>query len=232
MYLLVQIVVAVVVFLICLGIVLHVYERYYFPRDPQRQINHQACILAPADGRVIYIREVEDGVIPISVKDRAEIPLNEVVKGHDGLKAGVIVGIYLSPFDVHYQRSPISGKVVHVSYHSVADNYVMASMYLRNLFRIQPMYSNSPHIWENERNVIHIANESLDVYLVQIADRYVNKIECYVNEGDTVEKGEKVGMIRLGSQVDLFISKARPADVAGVQVGDQIYAGESSLSGE
>ena len=81
----------------------------------------------------------------------------------------------------------------------------MGSMFLRSLFRIQPMYARSPHIVANERNIVHIAGQNQDAHIVQIADQQVNRIDCYVRPGDRVVAGQKIGMISRGSQVDLFL---------------------------
>jgi phosphatidylserine decarboxylase len=215
--------------LACLGAVLHVYNKYYFPRDPQRTVNQDARVIAPADGRVIYIEEVREGTIPISIKNKTCLPLNEVVKGDERPPAGVIIGIFLSPFDVHYQRSPIDGKVTEISYHEAPQNHLMTSMFLRNLFRVQPMYADSPHVYENERNVVCIESGSQTAYVVQIADQIVNRIECYVGNDESLEKGQKIGMIRAGSQVDLYLPGAKLSEITGIKVGMKTCAGETAI---
>jgi phosphatidylserine decarboxylase len=206
------------------------YHYYFFPRDPRRDINMAARIVSPADGRVIYVKDVQDGIVPICIKNRREIPLNDIVKGYDRPEGGALVGIYLSPFDVHYQRSPIAGVVKDVSYHSAPRNHVMTSMFWRHYLRIQPMYVKSPHIYDNERNIIHISNDDEDVYVVQIADHFINRIDCYVKVGDAIEKGQKIGMIRAGSQVDLFVVRGKAEEMIGARVGEQVYGGLTAIA--
>ena len=126
-------------------LVFRAYQRWYFPRDPGRTIPTAAKVVAPADGRIVYLEAVEDGVVPIAIKNRTEIPLDEIVKGDDRPRAGTLIGIFLSPYDVHYQRSPISGTVNEITYHS-ARNESMGAMFLRNLFRMDRRYANSPHV--------------------------------------------------------------------------------------
>jgi len=205
------------------------YERWWFPRDPERRIDQSARIVAPADGRVVYVAPVEEGVVPIAVKERWEIPLDEIVKGDERPPAGVLIGIFMSPFDVHYQRSPIAGVVGEVSYHPTSFNHVMGSMFLRNLVGMEPLHAKSPHIYNNERNVIRIDGEELTAFVVQIADQQVNKIDCYVTPGDRVEMGDRIGMIRRGSQVDVFVVGVRVEDFAGLDVGTKVNAGETVL---
>lgn len=205
------------------------YERWWFPRNPDREIDPSARVVAPADGRIVYVAAVEEGVVPIAVKERREIPLDEIVKGGDRPAAGVLIGIFMSPFDVHYQRSPIAGVVSEVTYHPTAHNHVMGSMFMRNLVQMEPLHAKSPHIHDNERNVIRIDGESLTAFVVQIADQQVNKIDCYVEVGDRVEMGERIGMIRRGSQVDLFLVGVTVDDLDGLAVGAKVTAGTTVL---
>jgi phosphatidylserine decarboxylase len=203
------------------------YRKWYFPRDPARTVPRDATVVAPADGRIVYLEQVEDGVVPIAIKDRREIPLDEIVKGDERPSSGTLLGIFLSPYDVHFQRSPIAGTVSEITYHP-APNESMLDMFLRNLFRLENRYANSPHVYANERNVVRIDGAELSAFVVQIADQQVNRIDCYPAEGDSIGKGEKLGMIRWGSQVDLFVPGLRPADFI-VSVGDKVRAGETVL---
>ncbi|MFW2381764.1 MAG: phosphatidylserine decarboxylase [Acidimicrobiales bacterium] len=203
------------------------YRTWYFPRDPARTVPQNATVVAPADGRVVYLEQVEDGVVPIAIKDRQEIPLDEIVKGDERPPFGTLLGIFLSPYDVHFQRSPIAGTVSEITYHP-APNVSMNDMFLRNLLRRENRYAGSPHVWTNERNVVRVDGVELTAFVVQIADQQVNRIDCYPAEGDSIDKGEKLGMIRWGSQVDLFVPNLSPADFA-VSVGDKVRAGETVL---
>jgi phosphatidylserine decarboxylase len=65
--------------------------------------------------------------------------------------------------------------------------------------------------------------------VIQIADQQVNKIDCSVTEGDPVRIGERIGMIRRGSQVDLFVPRLRPGDFPGLAVGTKVRAGSTVL---
>ena len=65
--------------------------------------------------------------------------------------------------------------------------------------------------------------------MVQIADQQVNKIDCYVTEGDAVAMNERIGMIRRGSQVDLFVVGATAEDFADIEIGMKVTAGETVL---
>ena len=212
-----------------LAIAMRAYERWYFPRDPDRDVAPEARIVSPADGRIVYVARVEGGTVPIAIKNRREIPLAEIVKGEDRPPAGTLIGIFMSPFDVHYQRSPIDGVVGEVTYHPAPFNHVMGSMFLRNLVGVEPLYEKSPHIYANERNVIRIDGDDLTAFVVQIADQQVNKIDCSVGVGDSVAAGDKIGMIRRGSQVDLFVPRLSPADFPNLRPGVKVRAGSTTL---
>lgn len=204
------------------------YRKWYFPRDPHRSVPQNARVIAPSDGRVVYLEHVEDGVVPIAIKGRRQIPLHEIVKNERRPVSGTLVGIFLSPYDVHYQRCPIAGAVGEISYHPVPSNESMGDMFVRNLFRFDNRYANSSHVWANERNIVRIDGKDLSAFVVQIADQQVNRIDCYVDEGDEVAIGQKLGMIRWGSQVDLFIADLSPEDFV-VRTGDKLRAGETIL---
>jgi phosphatidylserine decarboxylase len=204
------------------------YRKWYFPRDPARSIPRDVRVVAPSDGRIVYLEQVDSGVVPIAIKGRHEIPLHEIVKSETDPVSGTLVGIFLSPYDVHYQRVPIAGTVSRITYHPAPFNESMGDMFVRNLFRLGNRYANSPHVWANERNIVRIDGEELTAFVVQIADQQVNRIDCYVDEGDKVAIGDKLGMIRWGSQVDLFVPDVSPGDfVAGI--GDRLRAGETVL---
>ncbi|MDJ0790658.1 MAG: phosphatidylserine decarboxylase [Acidimicrobiia bacterium] len=212
-----------------LVIAVRAYERWWFPRDPERAVDPSARVVAPADGRIVYVAHVEKGAAPIAIKDRREIPIDEIVKGDERPPEGTLIGIFMSPFDVHHQRSPIAGTVTEVTYHPAPHNHVMGSMFLRNLIGMEPLHVKSPHIYDNERNVIRIDGEDLSAYVVQIADQQVNKIDCTVGEGQPIGIGDRIGMIRRGSQVDLFVPGLRPGDFPALAVGAKVYAGSTVL---
>jgi phosphatidylserine decarboxylase len=67
------------------------------------------------------------------------------------------------------------------------------------------------------------------VCVVQIADQYVHKIQCWVKEGDSINKGDKLGLIRMGSQVDIIIPSLKNLNIL-VKEGDHVKAGEDILA--
>ena len=198
----------------------------YFFRDPERMVPVGENIVSPADGTVVYIKKIEKNCVPISIKLNRKILLTEILKTDPLFEPFYIVGIFMHPTDVHVNRAPIDGKVKKIVY-TRGRNLPMTIMWWRVLLRLKPYESFSTHIITNERNTILIEGEKMKVYIVQIADLYVKKIECWVNEGSDVAKGERIGRIITGSQVDLILPQN--AEIL-IKEGDKVKAGESVIA--
>ena len=211
-------------------ILIYLYWRFYFFfRDPGRNIPEGDNIVSPADGTIVYIRKVENNIVPISIKNKKEIKLDEILRFRNiDLKFPYwIIGIFMHPTDVHVNRAPISGIVEKIIY-TKGSNLPMTMMWLRVLLKRKPYEFYSPHVFINERNTICIKGD-FPLCITQIADIYVNRIESWVNEGDEIRKGQKIGIIKMGSQVD-FIFPCKPnIEIIGKE-GQRVKAGESIIA--
>lgn len=202
-----------------------------FFRDPERVSPKGNHVVAPADGRVVYVKRFVGGRVPIAVKARRSIALDEITREPLALRSGFVVGIYLAPWNVHVNRAPISGTILKTAHHPPAGrNRSMAAFGAIAFFlgRVDPRHLG--YLLENERNVIVIAG-AFPVCLVQIGDAYVRRVECWREKGTYVEKGERLGMIRMGSQVDVIFPDdlgLRPL----VRAGDAVRAGETVLTAD
>ncbi len=165
----------------------------FFFRDPERRIpDDPQAIVSPADGKVVQIvREREDSFFGAEV---------------------VRVSIFLSVFNVHVNRIPISGKVVYFRY--IPGKFLAAFREKASL--------------ENEQTAIGIEDaRGRRVLFKQIAGIIARRIVCEVREGSVVTRGERMGMIRYGSRVDIFFL---PDQVElRVEVGDKVKGGESII---
>ena len=215
---------------------LYLFWRYvWFFRNPQRIIPPEPNgILSPADGTVVYVKHVSPQESVINIKKGVEATLSDITR-EDISRPKIIIGIFMSPFDVHYNRIPVSGEIRFVHHYPASvDNVCMLSMHLRTLFRRTPLYRNSTHIIRNERTVVKIEGKyrgkELACYVVQIAARSVNGIDVYMDEGHQVTAGEIFGMIRIGSQVDLVITPLEGMSVR-VSPGKKVKAGQTVLIG-
>ena len=201
---------------------------WYFFRDPVRRPPPGRSLVSPADGRVLYVRAVEAGTLPNPVKAGVSVPLDDWLGTAAPDNGGTLLGIYMTPLSVHYNRAPIAGRVAAVSPRPArGENLSMARALMRLVWAMPPFEEGSGHILQNARNTIVLVGD-FPVVVIQMADRFVREIDCFVSPGQQVEKGGKLGFIRMGSQCDLFIPQS-----AGVTVtckpGDKVLAGETIL---
>ncbi len=161
----------------------------YFFRDPQRiPPDGDEFILSPGDGKVILIDPVAD--------DKGD--------------RKTLVSIFLSVFDVHINRIPVSGRVISVEHRP--------GKFLRAFERAA--------VTENERAEIVIETPQGVVKFCQVAGIIARRIVCYLHGGETVTRGQKFGLIRFGSRVDLFLDENVSINV---KLGDRVKGGESII---
>jgi len=164
----------------------------YFFRDPDRSIpNDENVILSPGDGKVVQIIEVEENTY-LQSKARQ-------------------VSIFLSVFDVHINRIPISGKVGYFNY--LKGKFVQA-------FRPEASVVN-------EQTIIGIENGNCKILFKQIAGILARRIVCNIREGFVVERGKRFGMIKFGSRVDVLM----PLDVEIMVTKNQKVKGGETVLG-
>jgi len=185
-----------------------------FYRDPERMPpDENGIIVSPADGFIRYIRKFERGTIPEAIKGKSNISIKEIAKTDliDG--SGYIIGITMRILDVHVNRAPISGKVIF-------------QRYIRGKF--MSLKSAESDVL-NERNTIIIDTGDFRVGVVQIASRTVRRIESYVKIGDNVRIGQRIGMIKYGSQTDLIIPHIEGLKIL-CKEGENVYGGISIIA--
>ena len=164
----------------------------YFFRDPTRTGERgEQLVIAPADGKIVMIAEVDE---PTFVKDRA-----------------IRVSIFMNVFNVHVNRYPVSGIVRFVE--RKAGRFMNAAASEASL--------------ENEQTSIGIESGSNHILVRQIAGLIARRIVTDAKEGDHVRQGDRMGLIRFGSRVDVFLPIGT---VLRVKVGDITYAGSSVIA--
>ncbi|MBN2665243.1 MAG: phosphatidylserine decarboxylase family protein [Bacteroidales bacterium] len=203
-----------VVLVACVGGIAFLLTMIRFWRTPRRRVSAgPGQVVSPADGNIIYIKELKNGECPVSVKLHRFSKLEELVKTPLLNGQGLHIGINMTPFDVHKNCAPISGKII------------LNQHYKGKFFSLKDFRSQT----DNERNTYIIRNDELEVGIVQIASRMVRRIDSYVRTGDDVKQGEWIGMIRFGSQVDVIL----PAGYrAAVRIGEQVYAAKTILASQ
>jgi phosphatidylserine decarboxylase len=164
-----------------------------FFRKPLFNIEtNDSVILAPADGKVVVIEEVEE---PEFFKDKR-----------------IQVSIFMSPFNVHINRNPVSGIIKYAKYHP--------GLYL---VAWHPKSST-----ENERTtVVYEKANGMQLLIRQIAGALARRIVYYVKEGDKVEQGDEMGFIKFGSRVDLFLPLGTKIEV---KLNEVVKGGKTSIA--
>ena len=171
-----------------------------FFRDPIRSVPQgKGLIVSPADGLVTMIREVE--------------PAFEL-GGEGGLPPGpcMRVSIFMSVFDVHINRAPISGTVARVVY--IAGKFLNASL--------------DKASEDNERqHFLMVGPDGTMVGFTQIAGLVARRIVPFVKAGDIADVGQRIGLIRFGSRVDVYLPAGTAPKVAP---GQRAIAGETIIA--
>jgi phosphatidylserine decarboxylase len=209
------------------------YWRYvWFFRNPPRIPPPGENIVSPADGTVVYLSLVKPHQVVVTIKQGVSARLTDIVR-EDLDQPKLSIGIFMSPFNVHYNRIPLAGRVASVKHHPARPrNSPMFPMHWRTLLRRPPFYRHSRHIIQNDRTVTRIEGtfkgRQLAYYIAQIAGWGVDGIDSYVEAGEEVSQGKIFGMIRIGSQVDLVMPHLPDMTVL-VKPGDKVRAGETRL---
>lgn len=165
----------------------------YFFRNPHRVIPLDAGVfVCPADGKIVFVGKAEE---PDFI--RATLPR---------------VTIFMSPFNVHVNRSPESGAVLGTVYHR--GRFMAAFREDASLF--------------NERSSVHLKTVSgAEVVFVQIAGWFARRIISYAEKGQKLTRGDVFGLIKFGSRMDVYLPEGA---VIAVKPGDVVKAGETILA--
>ena len=171
-----------------------------FFRDPVRTTPRgDKLIIAPADGLVTMIARVSP---PAELRGADALPDGDYTR----------VSIFMSVFDVHINRAPISGRVRRIAY--VPGKFVNADL--------------DKASEDNERQHMLIeGSDGLKIAFTQIAGLVARRILTFVREGDVVDAGQRIGLIRFGSRVDVYLAAGTAPKVL---LGQRTIAGETVLA--
>ncbi len=162
-----------------------------FFRDPDRTSPTDASlVLAPADGKIMYAGKADPKYAP------------------EGDWLQIIT--FLSPLDVHINRTPLSGVVRDVKYHQ--GTFV-------------PAYHHDAA--KNERSEIWLDHQGTTIVVRQIVGMLARRVVCRLSPGQTLAAGERIGLMKFGSRMDVFLP---PTATIAVKPGDRTVAGESVLA--
>jgi len=163
----------------------------FFFRDPEREVPQDAdVVVSPADGRVMCAGPADPRWAPEGEWKQ--------------------VTIFLSPMDVHINRTPVGGRVLRVDYRP--GNFL-------------PAYNAGSN--DNELNEVWVDYGGRTVVFRQVVGMLARRIVCRVREGDVLERGQRVGLMKFGSRMDVFV----PTDAElHVSVGEHVVGGETILA--
>jgi phosphatidylserine decarboxylase len=187
----------------------------FFHRDPDRAVEkRRTSLLSAADGTLFSIEQISFSELlkRPGISDLDAGAIKSLWNGHERFWT---MSVFMSVLDVHINRFPVSGNVLTIV-HKVGK--------FRPLFPVRGVDSG-----QNERNTMIIKNEAMTIGVVQIAGHLARKIECWVNPGAFVEQGDRMGWIRMGSQVDVVFPALQKL-VIEVQEGLHVEAGVDSLA--
>jgi phosphatidylserine decarboxylase len=163
----------------------------FFFRDPDRRVPTGAdLVVSPADGRVMYVGPA----------DGASAPPGSWLQ----------IVIFLSPLDVHINRSPVAGRVTRIEYRPG---------------RFLPAYDTRAD--ENELNEIWVDADGTLVVFRQVVGILARRIVCRIQEGEGLERGQRIGLMKFGSRMDVFLP---PSAEVSVEAGEHVTAGESVIA--
>jgi phosphatidylserine decarboxylase len=205
---------ALLVELFFLGIIAAAVIALRFYRDPDRlPLETRNVILAPADGKVIYVNAVDKASSLVSVKRGKRYRLNEIASTDVLRGSGYLIGIEMNILNVHVNRSPIAGSVL-----------------FQKRIKGRFISTGKPESEAlNERVTTVVDDGQLRIGVVQIASRLVRGIVSYVREGERLQIGQRIGMIRFGSQVDIAIPETDGLKIV-VKPNDRVTAGVTVLA--
>jgi phosphatidylserine decarboxylase len=163
----------------------------YFFRDPDRTVPQApGLVVSPADGKIMLAGPA----------DRRWAPPGEWKQ----------VTIFLSPVDVHMNRSPVGGRITRIDYRPG---------------KFLPAYKESAN--DNELNEVWIESEGRTIVFRQVVGLLARRIVCRVEPGDEVGRGDRIGLMKFGSRMDVFL----PLDMdLLVSAGDRVVGGETVLA--
>lgn len=170
------------------GLIPVIFVTWFF-RDPERKVPAgEGLVISPADGKVLDVVNTEEERVGPCTK----------------------VSIFMSVFNVHVNRSPVSGTVV-------GKQYKPGTFHMANLGKKTEA---------NERMILYIENQNGVFRVDQVAGLVARRISCMPVVGDTVEAGQRIGLIRFGSLLECYVPLGF---TAAVSRGQTVFAGETVI---
>ncbi|HBR22063.1 MAG TPA: phosphatidylserine decarboxylase family protein [Nitrospiraceae bacterium] len=209
--------------------ILTVFMLYFF-RDPERQIpDGENIFVSPADGKIILIKNIQGDTIPSLLKGNKDViarsfsdeaifeseiatpsarnDMAEVFTGENGF---IEISIFMSPFNVHVNRAPCDGKIKNIQH---------------NKGKFMAAYKDDAS-FKNENIEMELETKYGDILVRQVAGYVARRAVCRANIGDSLRRGERYGIIKFSSRLDVYLPKETAIKV---KLGDKVKAGETVI---
>jgi phosphatidylserine decarboxylase len=206
----------------------------YFFRDPPRPLySDPSLFLSPADGVILYQRIVDPDEPIVELKG-LNYSLREALRNPSFAKRSLVIGIFMTFFDVHVNRMPYPGRLSYRALDPIDTyNHPMLEVEQSLLDDLRVPTNGSGYLHHNQRVVNQVASFGFEhpYYVLQVADYDVDCITPFeVKQNQPVMQGERFSMIRFGSQVDLIIPLSASHDLVTLQeTGVHVEAGLDPL---
>ncbi|MBV8933922.1 MAG: phosphatidylserine decarboxylase [Kutzneria sp.] len=209
-------------------------SQYHFFRDPTRPVYADSdYFFSPADGIILYQKEVKSDGDLIDIKGKG-YTLRDALRDPTYDKPSLVVGIFMTFFDVHINRIPYSGRLSYRLLDAIGTlNLPMLEMEKSLVGDLKINLSNAAYLHHNERvvNRVDVPELAQSYYMLQIADYDVDSITPFdVRQNRQCRQGARFSQIRYGSQVDLIIPLSGEYGFIPVQeAGSHVRAGMDPL---
>lgn len=208
-------------------------EQYFF-RDPSRPMFSNADFFyPPADGIILYAKQVaaDESIVDIKGKPYS---LRTAMQDKDYDKKSLVIGIFMTFYDVHINRIPYAGRLSYKELESLSSyNYPMLDVEKDIINDIEPYTNNADYLFHNQRILNRVYNMDLKqfYYILQVADYDVDCITPFrLKQNQAVAQNQRFSQIRYGSQVDLIIPVSEQFDfIPLIETGMHVEAGVDPL---
>ena len=208
-------------------------EQYFF-RDPARPMfSNSNFFYPPADGIILYAKQVSPDQSIIDIKGKP-YSLKTAMRDNDYDKESLVIGIFMTFYDVHINRIPYAGRLSYKELESINTyNYPMIDVEKDIINDIPSFTNNAEYLFNNQRVLNRIYNMDLQqyYYILQIADYDVDCITPYrLKQNQPLAQNQRFSQIRYGSQVDLIIPLSERFEFEPlIDVGMHVEAGIDPL---
>lgn len=204
-------------------------EEYFF-RDPNRPLfSDSSYFFAPADGVILYTNIVDADEELVDIKGKS-YSLRDAMRKEEYDKQSLVIGIFMTFYDVHVNRIPYSGRLRYEELESISShNFPMLDVEKSIIDVLRPSTADAEYLFANQRvlNTIFSIDLAQEYYVLQVADYDVDCITPFrLKQNSSFAQNQRFSQIRYGSQVDLIIPLSQRFEYTPLlEIGMHVEAG-------